>query len=530
MLNNSDRIELKVYTNATKMEGVITPFEFVSKMKELGYSAVAITDYGTVQAFPEFVKAAREIYPELKIIFGIETDCIDDINYTKEENVIKRYTLLAKREKGLHNIYDLITLGNFTENSPRFKITKTKLVEYKKGLIIGGDSFDGICDYVEISPSASKKENIELVKEGKSRGIPVVAVGNVFSLSSVDELCREALCLENQKEKAKYERFLTTQEMLNILSYLGEDAYSVVVENSNIIANMVKKVTPIPERVSLPKLKCADEVIQTAYEKLYFIFGKNPPKPLLAALENETKNITDKGYKTIFFVAMKACEQSRKLGFHHIITSGTGKSFISFLLGISGINPLPPHYYCPFCKTVEIDIPIDIASGQNLENKSCLYCGGVMNGDGQNTFAADYPTIPHIKLYFSAKILPDIQRYVGSLFGENMLINAGETETIGDMAASEIVDRYGKHKKAYIPVNTIEQMVEKIKAVKKSDSVREICFILPLEGEGFYKSLPLIECGNAAPYRSTPFVGTQFQYESLQDKMAFITIGAHDMP
>lgn len=59
-----------------------------------------------------------------------------------------------------------------------------------------------------------------------------------------------------------------------------------------------------------------------------------------------------------------------------------GVSFIDYLLDISPVNPLPPHYYCPECKHTEVS---DAASdGFDLPIKICPNCRKEMLRDGHN--------------------------------------------------------------------------------------------------------------------------------------------------
>ncbi len=117
--DNADekRVELHLHTRLSAVDGLCDPKEVVQTAARLGHKAVAITDHGVVQAFPEAMLALEGLqkeYPDFKVIYGMEAYCIDDgVNIVSgvAEGALRntRFVVFDIETTGLHAKQDRMT-------------------------------------------------------------------------------------------------------------------------------------------------------------------------------------------------------------------------------------------------------------------------------------------------------------------------------------------------------------------------------------------------------------------------------------
>ncbi|SDX93903.1 PolC-type DNA polymerase III [Lachnobacterium bovis] len=120
------RVELHCHTKMSDMDGVTDVKELVKRAMKWGHKAIAITDHGDVQAFPDANHAVEGCDSDFKVIYGVEAYLVDD---TKDIIVDSRNQSLDET----YVVFDLETTGFSPENN---KIIEIGAVKVEKGKII----------------------------------------------------------------------------------------------------------------------------------------------------------------------------------------------------------------------------------------------------------------------------------------------------------------------------------------------------------------------------------------------------------
>lgn len=108
---NVKRVELHTHTQMSAMDGVASASALIKRAAKWGHPAIAITDHGVVQAFPEAMEAAKK--NGIKVIYGIEGYLINDgetiVTGCKQESIHQTYVVFDIETTGLSSKHDKIT-------------------------------------------------------------------------------------------------------------------------------------------------------------------------------------------------------------------------------------------------------------------------------------------------------------------------------------------------------------------------------------------------------------------------------------
>ncbi len=163
-----------------------------------------------------------------------------------------------------------------------------------------------------------------------------------------------------------------------------------------------------------------------------FLYGEAPPEAVKDRLTFELETIIEMGYSTQYEIAADIADEVHRLG-QRVTTRGMlSSSFVSWLCGVSAVNPLPAHYLCAKCSHFEpaYDRNDHHIHGFDLPNKRCPVCGDTMRPDGADILpevlmGIEFNREPAVYLNVSPEIRKTVVDYLKVKLSDAMLLRAG---------------------------------------------------------------------------------------------------------
>jgi len=570
------RVELHLHTKMSEMDGVSSVQSLVKRAAEWGHEAIAITDHGVVQAFPEAAEAGSKY--GIKVILGMEGYLVDD---TKDRNIdpskvrSSHIIILAKNQTGLKNLYKLVTYSHLENFHRRPRINRSLLSDNRDGLILGSACEAGelmraifrgagedevrriasFYDYLEIQPTANnlflvkrgevadeavlRDINRRIVELGKELKIPVVATCDVHFLDPEDEVYRRILLAGKGYADADQQAPLflrTTEEMLEEFAYLGEDdCYQTVIANPKMIAARVEVLKPFPDDFFEPKIEGAPEKIMSmTWNRAHELYGDPLPEIVQKAVQKELDSIIGNGFSVLYLISHLLVKKSNDDGYLVGSRGSVGSSIVATFTGITEVNPLPPHYRCENreCLYSEFIQDGSVGSGVDLPDKNCPRCGRELLKDGHDIpfetflgFKGD--KVPDIDLNFSGEYQPRAHKYTEELFGKENVFRAGTISTVAEKTAYGFVKNYLEERKIKYNQTELNRLVQGCAGVKRTTGQHPGgLMVIPKECDVF-DFTPLQRPANDT---SSEITTTHFDYHSISGRLVKLDILGHDDP
>ena len=529
-----------------------------------------------------FLKEARENHG-LTNMMDLNTKLVAEDSYKKAR--VKHATIYVQNQTGLKNIFKLVSLSNVKYFEGVARIPRTVLDAHREGLLLGtacseGEVFDAVLtsgvekavevakyyDFIEVMPPAiyapllvqgtiKDEEGIrqvirDLIEVGRRVNKPVLATGNVHYIEPEDEIYREIIVRslgqgapinrpigrgeDAQPAPLPKAHFRTTNEMLDEFSFLGEDlAYEIVVKNTSDFAERFEEIEVVKKDLYTPFLEKSEErVAEMTYQKAFEIYGNPLPDIVDRRIEKELTSILGNGFAVIYLASQMLVIRSNKRGYLVGSRGSVGSSFVATMIGITEVNPMPPHYVCPNCQHSEFITDGSVGSGYDLPDKDCPKCGTRYKKDGHDipfeTFLGfDGDKVPDIDLNFSGDDQPSAHLDVRDIFGEQYAFRAGTVGTVADRTAYGFVKGYERDYGKMYPEAEVERLAQGAAGVKRTTGQHPGGIVVIPNYMDVYDFTPV---QYPADDLSAEWQTTHFNFHDIDENVLKLDILGHDDP
>ena len=374
-------VHLHVHTEYSLLDGACRIDRMMERVKELGQTAIAITDHGVMYGCIDFYKAAKAA--GIKPIIGCEVyvtrrrmeDRVHGI-----DNDPYHLVLLCENRKGYENLCKLVSEA-FTHGfygKPR--VDMKLLAQYHEGLIAtsaclaGGvaqflleDDYNAAKDYALKMADIFGPEHFYLemqdhgieeqiaVNQGVQRlaretGLPTIITNDAHYLRKEDASMQDVLlCIQTGKtvddtNRMKFqteEFYLKSEEELRQLFPNCEDAFA----NTAKIAEMCNLEFTFHE-YHLPSFPVPDGMTNEAYFRKLCYDGyaeryQNPPAEYTERLEYEISVISKMGYVNYYLIVWDFIRYAKEQGIPVGPGRGSGAaSIVAYCLHITEVDPM----------------------------------------------------------------------------------------------------------------------------------------------------------------------------------------------
>ncbi|HRH24335.1 MAG TPA: PHP domain-containing protein, partial [Candidatus Paceibacterota bacterium] len=400
-------VHLHTHSHYSFLQALPKVDELVDKAKKEGMTAIALTDAGNLHGTIDFYKYATK--KGVKPIVGVDAYIAPGSRHSRDTGEKhSRLVLLAENMTGYENLLKLVT-ASFTEGMlERPRMDRELLKQHAAGIIALVPSFagassqaiaagdtDGARAVIEEYQNIFGKENVyleithhpkvaghekrmeEVRALSKASGAPLVAQHDVYYLSPDDSEATAVLRRIGQGGEGRNEEedfsFVSEAWMRKHFSSEEIEESSRIAERCSITFDLGKWVFP-----ALPVsegYKDHDEELRAKTYAGITARGLEETEEVTTRIEYELSVIHQKGFATYFMVVSDLLNFAHKNNILTTIRGSVGGSLVTYLIGITNVNPL--EYKLPFERFLNPERPsapdIDMDYADNRRDEMIAY-------------------------------------------------------------------------------------------------------------------------------------------------------------
>ena len=373
---------LHVHTEYSLLDGACRIERLLDAAKEMGQTAVAITDHGCMYGVVEFYKAAKKrgIQPILGCeVYVARRTRFDKVHELDGEN--RHLVLLCENEAGYHNLLALVSKAWVEGFYSKPRVDLDLLREHHEGLIalsacLAGEipraltrgdyegareaalRYEGIFGrgnfYLELQDhgmAEQKRINPQLIRLSRETGIPLVATNDCHYIAPEDSrMHRVLLCIqtgrtiedENAMEFGSEEfYFKSEEEMRALFPDVPEAADNTVKIAQRCQVELEFGKTKLPAFFTPDGSDNLEFFRRLCQEGLIRRYGENPPQEYRDRLEYEIRVISQMGYVNYYLIVWDFIRYARSVGIPVGPGRGSGAgSLAAYCVGITNVDPM----------------------------------------------------------------------------------------------------------------------------------------------------------------------------------------------
>ncbi len=373
---------LHVHTEYSLLDGACRIERLLDAAKEMGQTAVAITDHGCMYGVVEFYKAAKKrgIQPILGCeVYVARRTRFDKVHELDGEN--RHLVLLCENETGYHNLLALVSKAWVEGFYSKPRVDLDLLREHHEGLIalsacLAGEipraltrgdyegareaalRYEGIFGrgnfYLELQDhgmAEQKRINPQLIRLSRETGIPLVATNDCHYIAPEDSrMHRVLLCIqtgrtiedENAMEFGSEEfYFKSEEEMRALFPDVPEAADNTVKIAQRCQVELEFGKTKLPAFFTPDGSDNLEFFRRLCQEGLARRYGENPPQEYRDRLEYEIRVISQMGYVNYYLIVWDFIRYARSVGIPVGPGRGSGAgSLAAYCVGITNVDPM----------------------------------------------------------------------------------------------------------------------------------------------------------------------------------------------